>query len=172
MHPSVLKTIIEICLLRATPDDLPSTFAIRNIAFGVYFLMCMVIGAENYEGANVISYAATQVVFLVLVVFAVLSVQKQGIRFTQTVSALAFTDALVGFLAWPVLRWGMLAQESGQSVQIPSILSLVLIAWSFVISVHIFRHALSIRLSASVLVNVAVMVFSYFVNTSLFPVAS
>ena len=109
--------------------------------------------------------------FLVVVVFVLLSIKNIGVRFTQTVSALATTDALIGFLAWPVLRWGMLAQQTGQSVEIPSILSLALIAWSFAVSVHIFRHALSISLPGSVLVNITVIGLSYVINLSLFPIA-
>jgi hypothetical protein len=82
-------------------------------------------------------------VLLYAVVQGLLSAHRKPQRVSQTVTALAGCEVLLGALALPLTAW-FYAVEEGSARIVPSLLSLVIIVWSVVVTVHILRHALQV----------------------------
>ena len=149
----LLKTIIDICLLRAAPQDLPVS---RNVMLGslAAYAAAGVLGVlDVLTLENGIMAAAVDTLLLVAVTHLVLRWRQQENRLTQTLTALAGCGALLSLLAWGAAG---LAREAFQ----PEWVWAVFLVWYTLVFGHILRHALSITLAAGVAASLFYLIFS------------
>ena len=162
-----LKILIGICLLRASPQDLPASRAGMLAALVAYAAAGAlgVIDVVTFE--NAILAAAVDTLLLVAVTHVVLQWRQLEIRLTQTLTALAGCGALLSLLVWGAAN---LAAEAFPpegvlgSVTAPSLAHswvwAAFLVWYTLVFGHILRHALSITLAAAVAASLCYLIFS------------
>jgi len=148
-----LKILIGICLLRASPQDLPASRAGMLAALVAYAAAGVlgVIDVATFE--NAILAAAVDTLLLVAVTHLVLQWRRLEILLTQTLTALAGCGALLSLLAWGAAS---LASEAFQ----PEWVWAAFLVWYTLVFGHILRHALSITLAAAVAASLCYLIFS------------
>lgn len=139
----LLKVFVNICLLRTGPQQLPASRFLLLLTLLTHLLIGLVFALFTLPLPQALLAAAVGTALLYGVVLGLLSAHRKPQRVPQTVAALAGSEVLLGVLALAPTAW--FYSVEGDSVRIvPSLLSLVIIVWSVVVTVHILRHALQV----------------------------
>lgn len=150
----MIRTLFDILRLRAGPQDLP---AATGLAFmlALFYLLQGLVADRILEGSgDNAPRSLLSIAFQFGIVALLLGWRGTAARIPQTLSALAGTGFLLG-LVWIGL---LSAMEPGQPRPGVALASLGLFVWSLVVDAHIYRHALSIKMSFGILV--AVLIFA------------
>ncbi|NCF61709.1 MAG: hypothetical protein GWP58_02550 [Gammaproteobacteria bacterium] len=145
-------TLLDILRLRSGPQDLPAgwtfaiVFAVAYVAQG--FVADQLMGEADGEARSLL---AITVQFGI--VSALLNARNARERLPQTLTALAGTGFIFGLLALLILT--QIKPEKPQPDL--ALLYLGLFIWSLVVDAHIYRLALSVKMSIGVLL--AVLIF-------------
>jgi hypothetical protein len=149
----LLKTIIDICFLRAAPQDLPVSRSVMLGALVVYATAGVLGVLDVLTLENAIVAAAVDTLLLAAVTHLVLQWRRLENRLAQTLTALAGCGALLSLLAWGAAG---LVREAFQ----PEWVWAVFLVWYTLVFGHILRHALSITLAAGVAASLLYLIFS------------
>ncbi|MCB1554383.1 MAG: hypothetical protein KDJ14_11310 [Xanthomonadales bacterium] len=157
---SLIVTLWRICTFSAGPQDLPHNPALtRNLVLasalsGLLFTVLM-------DAAQPLPQVLLAVLLLLAVPHVLLDLRGRRERYTQTLAALAGTDALftLGFLPLALVAQRDLPVEPGGDLD-PAQLALgwamlAVFVWKLVVVGHVFRHALEIPRAVGVLLALA-----------------
>jgi len=159
----LIRTLFDILRLRSGPQDLPAGSGlaiILSIAWlGQGLLTDQILGETE---------SAPRSLFAVLVQFgaviALLKLRNRAARIPQTISALAGTGFIFGLLAL-LLVLQLDPQQPNPGLALGY---LGLFIWSLLVDGHIYRHALSIKMSLGVLVAVLIFGANYSLMRAVF----
>ncbi|MEW8028602.1 MAG: hypothetical protein AB2792_15610 [Candidatus Thiodiazotropha sp.] len=164
---ALLKSAVDLCLLRSAPQDLPAS----NHLLWLLVLLNLLVGtAMVLDGGLGLFRAVLENLFglaLMLGVFAA-ALGMKGLlpRFNQTVSAMMLSGLLLSLLALPLVAWRH-RSESSES----ELLLLVLFVWSIVVLGHILRHAFEVSLNLGIGFALLYTLTAWGIISHLFPVA-
>ena len=134
-----LRRLLDLCLLRAGPQDLPYStgfLALTMLAsLGAGLLAVSVMG----DGRNTTVDLGITYLFTLAFLYGALSARGVASRFVQTASAMFGTDALITLAALPALH---AATGEGGNRPITGLAMLALGVWNLAVLGHILRHAL------------------------------
>lgn len=152
----VIHAMGDILRLRGGPQHLPTSYPLLAAGCGVY-LVCGVLlfRLQGMSGALPLLQALVSFGVLFIYVQTLLQIRNFRNRLPQTLTALAIAGSLFSLLAyWPisVLVPHMAAVRAGSDTPAPvgpTLLLLVLGAWSLMVQAHILRVAMEIRMLAA-----------------------
>lgn len=156
----LLKVFVYICLLRAGPQDLPAARILLVLALVAHALLGVGFALFSLPLAQSLLAAGLGTALLYGVVYGLLLVHRKAARITQTATALAGCEVVLGLLALPPTFW-FYAAASDSARAVPSLLSLVIIVWSVVVTVHILRHALAVSQGIALLFALGYTILAY-----------
>ncbi len=160
----LLRTYLNISLLRADPRDLPPSFGLTALAVSAYVLadVWTLLGTLSFWVS--VQASVVDTLLLVALTHTALVLRNATNRTRQTLSALAGCGALLSLLAWGAVGISeylfsvgdanAAAEFSSVSVAVPFLL------WYIVVFGHILRHALSIPFPGGVVVGMLFFVLS------------
>ena len=167
----LLKYFVELCLLRKGPQDAPVSLPLLLVT-GTALVVTAVITDQLHEDIiGKLSFAVIQVAMLTAVVFVILSVAKHAERVMQTLIAMYGSGALIQLLMWPFrarLDPTIEDPQQLQGEQLPLIAVLVFGIWSFIIMIHIYRHALDTTRGKAILITILTQIIIGLVMLNLF----
>ncbi len=167
MNP-LFKVFLDICLLKAGPQDLPASSFLLGLAVLSYVLIGVVIYIPESEFGEALAWTLLDTVLLASLAWVGLQWRGYPKRFGQTFTALAGCGALLGLLGWPLILW-LYRSAPPAAPALPSLLLLVLLGWNVVVIGHVVRHALSVPYPIGVLLAVLYVVLSWNLSELLFP---
>ena len=150
----LLRILLDICLLRAGPQDLPHSRSLLGLALAGYVLVSWLLSVPVYPVANAFLIALVDLTLLLLFAVSLLFIAGKTARINQTLAALTGTGTLLGLVALPlvqILSREQLAEQLALSV---GMLWLALFGWSLIVVAHIMRHAMSVSLPVAIGVSV------------------
>ena len=149
---SLFSILVDICMLRKGPQDVPASTLLAILAVAVSVLMGVWVEALLGEQEHLLTRPLLSTGSSLLFVFVLLAVRGAKPRFRQTWTAFAGAGALLTLVFVPVL-WSLSnAAQAQQSLNpIAYLAFLFLTFWSFAIDAHIFRHALSVSFTVGFL---------------------
>lgn len=164
----LLNYFVDLCLLRAAPQDLPDSSALVGLAF----IANVLVGALLIVGARMgpmLSFLESllEVALMLLVLRTGLTLRRRQARFDQTATAVMGSSSLIGLVALPLLNLGT---GEGEGSALGAILLLGLIVWSMVVLGHIIRHAFDLLLGQGIIIGVLYTLGSYMIVASIFPI--
>jgi hypothetical protein len=159
----LIRTLFDILRLRSGPQDLPAGTGL-SVVLAVAWLAQGLLTDQILDEAD----SAPRSLFAVLVQFgavmALLRLRGRTARIPQTISALAGTGFIFGLLAlFLVLQLDPQQPHPGLTLAY-----LGLFVWSLIVDGHIYRHALSIKMSLGVLVAVLIFAANYTLMRAVF----
>lgn len=165
----VITLWIDICLLRAAPQDLPASRVLPGLALACYALISFLVSLPFYPHATAFQVAVTDLLLLLVLVFSLLYLQDKTARINQTLSALAGCGSLLGLVALPLVRFLGPDVPAGE-VSLPvSVFWLCLFIWNLLVVAHIMRHALSSSFAIGIGVSVMYALINIQIIGALFP---
>lgn len=165
MNP--LKTIVDLALLQAKPQDLPYSWALLAVLAAAstlsYVMALDAVGNElaQYVGEDfpIVPLAIAEHAFYALTIWLVLRLAQKPERFCQTLSAMFAANTLVQLAMWPVSQW-MMDTQGTAAVNTPTLLLLGLRVWLLLIFANIFKEALEVSMGVGVLFTIGCWVFT------------
>lgn len=138
MH-TVLNVLLDICLLRRGPEDMPYSGLVFTICVGLWLLAlgATMLALGNFDSRDAAVAAASAVVGL-LAYMTLISLTGFGNRALQTLSALIGCGALISFAMLALLL--LLTPLAGALVA--NLGAFLLLAWSVPVKGHIIARAL------------------------------
>lgn len=162
----MLWKLVEICLLRAGPQDLPGSAQFLAFALIGYFLVDILILQLGFAPAAAVAASLLDMLLMAAFVQILLRIIAKPERFRQTLAALAGTGQLLGLLAWPLIKSMAVADDPASGL---AVLRLLLLAWSLLVTGHIVRHAMSTTLATGIGVGVLYNLVSIIIVSAVFP---
>jgi hypothetical protein len=144
----LLRTWLDMCRLRAAPQQLPASPWLLGLALLFYSLVGIAVALPGSGWSMALLLTVLDLVVMAALTALVLRVMGKPARFNQTLSALAGTGALLGLLAVPLV---LLAPDP-----VPAwagLLWLMILFWSLAVRGHILRHALEIPFGMGLLLS-------------------
>ena len=169
---TVIQKIIFMLLLKTAPQDLPYSIRLMGRSIFLYFISGIVVVAGIVEPPLAMGRMLLNIGIILFFSYVVLSSLNLRARFVQTVTALVGTGLVFNLLAWPVLSFGGVEQESAAVMQILSIFVLMLISWEILVTAHIFRNALGTKMTQAVILSMALFFVSLTLAQLVFPESS
>ncbi len=138
-----IRYFIDLCLLKAGPQDAPYSVVMRNIAILAYWSTGVVITLFNQNLFQAVLLASVQTVLLLFLTQLVLWIRKFPQRAVQTMTALMGAETIIALAAIPVLVW--VSDSPAESLQtLLNVVWIALIAWEALVTAHILRHSLEL----------------------------
>ena len=165
---ALFNYFVNLCLLRAAPQDLPSSSALLGVLFVINALIGTLLMATTELGPGLALVESVFELGLMLgVLRAALFLRGHPARFNQGATAVMGSSILMSLLALPLLAGGVASGgENGGGVM----LLLGLVVWSVVILGHILRHTFDLTPGQGVAVAALYSFASYQLTTSLFSI--
>ena len=148
-----LKIYLGICLLRANPQDLPTSNRLMLAALIAYGLADVIGVLDILSLASAVMAAAVDTLLLIVATHVALRWRNAENRFPQTLSALAGCGALLSLLAWAA------AGLTREWLPPPWVWAPFLL-WYTLVFGHILRNALSLALPVGVAVSLLYIILS------------
>lgn len=167
----LLQRYLDICLLRAGPQDLPASTVLLWLSLLAYFAVGMVMSVQNLDVARATLLVSLDLALLAALLFALLWSRNAMSRYLQTLTALLGTGAILELVVLPILSWqqeGLGDETISPMLMIASLLLWIWLLWDLLVIGHILRHTLSTRLLIGVLLGVVYLFISYSVTQILF----
>ena len=149
--------------LRSGPQDLPPGNLLA-VALAVAWLAQGFLTDRALDEAGSAQRALLSIALQFGVIVVLLNLRKQAARIPQTISALAGTGIIFGLLALVLVL--QLAPAKPQPNVALAYLGLFI--WSLVVDGHIYRHALSTKISLGILVAVLIFAANFILIKAMF----
>lgn len=163
----LLKLFFDICLFKKAPQDVPASRDLLYLVIIVYVcvgFLTFILSKNTLESALQV---LIKVMLILGITHTVLLVAQKSMRYQQTVNALMGTDLIISFFSLPVI-----ATLDIQDSVLAFIVLVWLMLWHWIISAHIFRHALNKAFIFGLGVSFMYKLTSYQIMITLFPEVS
>lgn len=145
---ALFRAVLSIALLQSGPQVLPTSTVLLVLALAAHFGTGVLLGLFSLSLPMALLSALAGTLIVVALVHGLLLLHRRRARVTQTLTALAACEVLIGLLALPLTA---LYYTSGGMAELASLLSLLMLGWNVAVAAHIFRHALSVSMGMGVL---------------------
>lgn len=170
---ALIQFFFNISILRAKPQDLPSSSFLMITTVATYSLFSLMISAIELRLSSALLSAFADTALLISLAYVSLWIIGAPERRVKIITALAGTGSLLQLIAWPILFWLSSAGETPvdtQSVMLffPRSALLLLVIWNILVIAHILRHALAVALPITFIISVLYMYFTIQIANILF----
>jgi len=141
---ALIKPFVDICLLRADPQDLPASALLLELSIVTYFVVGWLLAMVVYGPGRGLLQTLADLSFLSAYTYLSLRLSAHPERFTQTLTALLGSGALITLAALPLSASLSAAVDAADPVDgVVGVGYLLLMGWLVVVYAHIYRHAFS-----------------------------
>jgi hypothetical protein len=176
---ALARQLIELCLLRLGPQDLPYSPAATRAVLAALLVLQVAVGfATDAPPGAIAARLVVTVLLLVGVTTWLLRGRGFGNRATQTVlaqsgSGVLFSLAMLpaAFALMPYVDRGTGAAPPPPQLMVPALAALVLFVWKLRVDASIWRHALELAPPRALLLAVVLVVAELFLLLLLAPPA-
>ncbi len=157
---ALIRAFWRILLLRAGPQSLPAAPALLWLALLLHYGVGLLHALFSLPFGFAALYALVSTLTMMAVVHGLLLLFHRHVRYTQTLSALAGCEALLGLMLLPLSVLFVQSGGGGELQGLLAILSLMVIGWNVAVAAHIFRHALSVSTGLGFLYSIAYLIIA------------
>jgi hypothetical protein len=164
---TLIRTIAAIALLRRGPQTLPASTFLLYLLLAAHWGTGVLLGLFSFSTAMALLSALAGTLIMVALVHGLLLLHRLHSRVTQTLTALAGCEVLIGLVGVPLTA---LFYAGGTMSELAALLSLLLLGWNVAVAAHIFRHALNVSMGVGVLFAIGYMLISISLSGLIGPV--
>lgn len=160
------SAFFDICRLRITPQDLPYSKFLLKFTLVFYTLISGAISLIQLSLPEALLSSLLDTALLVLLISSLLYFARYSTRITQTLTALAGANCVLGVLLFVPVFWLKFYQSDAG---LPILLLLGLMVWNFVVSAHILRHTLEVPFFIGILLTGVISLLTFSVLNQVIP---
>ena len=167
---ALIKPFVSMCFFNANPQDLPTSETLLGMTLFAYMLVSTFLAVPVYGIGIGFIQAILELVLLIVYTRIVLQLAQHQERFIQTLSALAGTGVVFGLISIPLVYslYQTIAPQGSPDMTVLRAYILIL-AWLVVVYGHVFRHALSSRMSVGLLLGFGYVLFTSMIINMVLP---
>lgn len=161
---NIIQYFINLCLLKARPDQLPAIPLFMLMVALVNLLIGTLLATSTIKGVDM-ALLSTLLDICLLMVFTwtLLWFKSHPLRFVQTMTALLGSGAILALIAMPLQFTAVSAGAKPDSLAALALGILVfLIIWSMLVTAQILRYALDVGMGLAVALS-----FTYITSSSI-----
>lgn len=167
----LLAYFLDLCLLRAAPQDLSASGVMLGLTLVAHLAVTLLLVlSTEVEGGTALGQVLLDVGLTLIALYGALLLVGRLPRFLQAATALLGSSALIGLVTLPLIGLAT-GPEEGPARLVGTWLLLLVIGWSLLVSGSILRHTFELRLAQGVLIAAVFNLFSYALVNAAFPVA-
>jgi hypothetical protein len=153
---NLITRFLDICFLKAGPQDLPNSTWLMKFSLVVYFAFALISQLLEYSLSMSLAAAIAELILMMLIVAILLQLRGYSERFNQTVTAMAGTGTIISLIALPLvnLASGISPDQMTFTDNVIMVLIMTVLLWSLMVTAHIFRNALEIKVGLAVALTV------------------
>ncbi|NKB77615.1 MAG: hypothetical protein GKR96_11385 [Gammaproteobacteria bacterium] len=166
--PSLLQTLINICLFKASPQDLPAK---QDLLVKVIIATLALFLIRNYYligGSRAIAISVTQVFLIGASLRVLLMVFKQTDRWTQAAMSIYGCWSILLVVILPVFMMNSGVEIKSTDLNLTTIMVLATTIWNFAVITRILKETLEINTPLAILINFILELIFSTVLVSLF----
>ncbi len=172
----IFNKFFDICLLRAGPQDLPSSTFLLGLSLLLYFVIGVLLTVISVSLVEAVVLVVADIALLGGLVYVLLWANNLLDRLIRVWTALLGSGAFFETLALPLLAWQQQIMDNAQSevislnetgVVVSSLFLWLVLFWNLIVIGHILRHALSTLLPIGIALSVAYMFISITLSQNL-----
>ncbi|MGR8930913.1 MAG: hypothetical protein ACU836_09750 [Gammaproteobacteria bacterium] len=164
MMYELVLLFFQIAIFQKGPQDIPATSFVIKLLLPVYVLINFFVLLLNGAQSTALLQILADFILIVVYCWPLLYFAGKTNRFPQTLAAMIGTDIIVSFFALPVI-----AALTVHTSALAYFSMLILMVWHWLISGHIFRHALDRPLFFALGLALLYIMLSSQVMAALFP---
>ena len=159
----MIRTLFDILRLRSGPQELPAGAALSVLLTAAWLVQGMLTD-RTLDGPDSAPRSLLAITVQLGAIMMLLKLRNLSARIPQTVSALAGTGFMLGLLAFLLLT----GIDPARPQPGLALAYLGLFLWSLAVDGHIYRHAMSIKMSMGVLVAVLIFAANFVITRAVF----
>jgi hypothetical protein len=159
----LIRTLFDILRFRSGPQDLPAGAAL-SVLLAAAWLVQGLLTDQALDGENSAPRSLLAIGVQFGAIMLLLRLRNLSTRIPQTISALAGTGFILGLLAFLLLT----GIDPARPQPGLALAYFGLFLWSLAIDGHIYRHAMSIKMSMGVLVAVLIFAANFMITRAVF----
>lgn len=165
---ALIFRFFDICLLRAGPQDLPSSLFLLRLVVVLSVIVGTLLNLQTEEFGQSLMISLFNVVWLTAFLYFSLQWRGKLTRFRQTVIAMMGTNVILGLLMMPFLYNLVAAEINNESAPVAFQFFLLLVVWDITVFAHIIRHSLDIRFAYGFIISFGYLILSWTVVEMVF----
>lgn len=158
-------------LLKTAPEDLPCSWGLMSCIIFLYLVSGLVVQSGLVEPSLSISRMILNLAITMFFTYLILLSLELNTRFIQTMSALVGVGIVFNLLAWPLLAQLSAHTSDKPLTGIISLFVLLLMSWELLVTAHIYRHALNVKMSHAIILSLGLFFISITLSQVIFPEA-
>lgn len=160
-----LSLLLNICLLRKGPQDVPQSNLVLRLSLTAYAMVSYLLLHLSTNSLNALLQVGIEIIIILCFTALLLGITHKRQRFVQTMNSLLGTDTLISAFAIPIV-----ASLSLDANNIPAFFTmLALLVWHWIVITHIIRHALEQSFSFSLGITFLYLFSAFQIIGLLFP---
>jgi hypothetical protein len=159
----LIRTLFDILRLRSGPQDLPAGAGLSMLLAAAWFTQG-VLTDRALDGPDSTPRSLLAIAVQLGAIMLLLNLRGLSARVPQTISALAGTGFMLGLVAFLLLT-GIDPTRPQPGL---ALAYLGLFLWSLAVDGHIYRHAMSIKMSMGVLLAVLIFAANFAITKAVF----
>ena len=167
-----LLSWLQQCMLRRAPQADPVSKTALGWSLVAYLTMDLLQARTSSDWSTSLGMTTLDTLIMILFSWSVLRLTKKTARYMQTLTALAGTGVVLGLVGLPLIQQAAQAHLDEGPAGTLVLGWLMLLVWSISVQAHIYRHALSMRYGAGLLVAGLQMILVISLLETLFPQAA
>ena len=167
-----LLSWLQQCMLRRAPQADPVSKTALGWSLVAYLTMDLLQARTSSDWSTSLGMTTLDTLIMILFSWSVLRLTKKTARYMQTLTALAGTGVVLGLVGLRLIQQAAQAHLDEGPAGTLVLGWLMLLVWSISVQAHIYRHALSMRYGAGLLVAGLQMILAISLLETLFPQAA
>jgi len=165
---ALIFRFFDICLLRAGPQDLPSSLFLLRVVVVLSLIVGILLNIQTKPFSQSLMISLFNVVWLTAFLYVSLQLRGKLARFRQALIAMMGTNVILGLLIMPFMYNLVAAEINNESVPVAFQFFLLLLVWDLTVFAHIIRHSLDIRLAYGFIISIGYLILSWTVVEMVF----
>ncbi len=166
---SVIRTLVSILLLRSGPQDLPFSQNLLVVMLFLYITSGVLVLQDSVDSSHAAANMIVDLLVMLFFTYIVLTALDHKPRFVQTMTAMAGVGVLFHLLAWPLLMQAEMVEEAEALPVAASLTLLMILSWNLLVVSYIYRQALQVTMTNSILLSFALFFLSMTVSQLILP---
>lgn len=151
----LLKLFIDLCRLRAKPQDVPASSALLLLSIVLALVSGMLSISGSVHGLMQVIIISLMDVAITLILLSIfLNLVNLSSRLLQTATAMFGTGAIINLVSFPVMLLMNSSPDNPGYQLLGALFYFALLIWSLVVMGHILRHSFNLPLTGGILIAI------------------
>jgi len=169
-YKTLLRVILDICLIKKGPKDIPESIGLLKVAFFTYFVSGTLLLANDVSWFDAAIQALIEALLLGAFVYGVVRFFSLERRFSQSMTAIYASGTLITTLSVPYVFMVASLSKHKELKNIAGIVVFWILCWSLIVMTNVIRETIEKKLWISLLLTFCYMYLSHLVISFVYPV--